>query len=262
MGVYLWISTAFQFLLLCTDGDECTILDDILSTKLPVTNEVAMDQLFRIILTCIPVVHAICRALIRSSKPLPLQDLSPKVSDSASQPTYHSPVLNMMQTLLIEHGRDETDNLLFTIHPSLEDFLTSSCRCHGTTFYVDKLDPTPSLSMADIYFDSMERGLRYNICNLDDVMVLNEEIPDADKRINEYIPVILQHACRNWMFHLEALDADGKQNNIPSALEQLDTFLSKHLLQWIECMSLLGWVDVISTSLNRLSSWLAVSIFS
>ena len=137
--------------------------------------------------------------------------------------------------------------------------MTSSRRCHGTTFYVDRLD---RLSTADICFDLMERGLRQNVCGLDDVMVLIKEIPDRDKRINEYIPAILQHACRNWIFHLEALDSDGKQNNITSALERVDTFLSRHLLHWIECMSLLGWVDVVSTSLNRLSSWLAVSVFS
>ena len=262
MGVYFWISTALQFLLSCMDGDECIILENVLSVKLPRTKEVAMDQLFRIILTYIPVVHSICRTLIRSSKPLPLQDLSPKVSVSASQSTYHSLILNMMQTLLIEHGRDKTDNLLFTIHPSLEDFLTSSRRCHGTIFYVDRLDPTPSLSMANNCFNLMERGFRQNMCDLDHVIVLNEEITDRDKRLNQYIPGTLKYACRNWMFHLEALDSDGKQDNITSALERLDRFLSKHLLHWIECMSLLGWVDVISTSLNRLSSWLAVGIFS
>ena len=261
MGVYLWISTAFQFLLLCTDGDECAMMDNILSTKLPLTNEVAMDQLFCIILTSIPAAHVICRALIQSSKPLPLQDLSPKVSDSASQSTYHSLVLDMMQPLLIENGDDETDSLLFTIHPSVEDFLTSSRRCHGTIFYADRLDPTPLLSMANICFDMMEGSLRQDICNLDDVMVLNEEITDRDKRLNQYIPGTLQYACRNWMFHLEALNSDGKEDDITSALERLDRFLSKHLLHWIECMSLLGWVDVISASLNRLYSWQAVSIF-
>ena len=262
MGMYFWISTAFQFLLLCPDGDECIISKNILSTKLPRTQEVAMDQLFRIILTCIPGVHFICQTLMRSSKPLSLQDLYPRVSVSASQSTYHSPMLDMMQTFLIEHGRDEADNLLFTIHPGLEDFLTSSRRCHGTTFYVDRLDPTPTLSMANNCFDLMERGLRRNICNLDDVTVLNEEILDRDKRIDEYIPGILQYACGNWIFYLEGLDSDCKQDNTTSALERLGTFLSNHLLHWIECMSLLGWADVISTSLDRLSSWLAVSIFS
>ena len=256
MGVYFWISTALHFLLFCTDGDECIILESILSTALPRTKEVTMDQLFRVILPCIPGVQLICQTLIRLSKPLPIQDLYPGVFVSTSQSTYYSPIFNMIRTLLIEHGRDKADNLLFTIHPSLEDFLTSPRRCHGTTFYVDRLDP---LSMADICFDSMERGLRQNICRLDDVMVLNEEILDS---INDYIPLTLQHACRNWMFHLEALNSDGKQTNITSALERLGTFLSKHLLHWIECMSLLGWVDVVSTSLNRLSSWLAVSIFS
>jgi NACHT domain len=262
MGLYFWISTALQSLLLCAYGDECTILKSILSNELPRTQEMAMDQLYRIILTCIPTVYLICQTLIRSPKPLPLQDLSSDVSLTVSHSTYLSPIVSMAQTFFIENGRDERDNPLFTIHPSLEDFLTSSRRCHGTNLYVDRFDPTtPSLTMVEICFDSMERGLRRNICRLDDIMALNEEIPNRDRRIGQYIPVMLRHACRNWMFHLEVLNSDSHRDSITSALKRLDTFLSKHLLHWIECMSLLGWVDVISTTLNRLSSWLAVSYF-
>ena len=193
----------------------------------------------------------------RSSKPLPLQNLPSSVS--VSNPTYF---LSMMQGLgfLIENGRDGTDNLLFSIHLSLEDFLTSSRKCHGTDFYVDRLSPTPSLTwtMMEICFDSMAKGLRQNICRLDDTMVLNDEILDRADRVRQYIPAMLRNACRHWIFHLEALN-DSKRDTTP--FKRLETFLSSHLLQWIECMSLLGWVDVIPTSLGRLSSWLYVSFF-
>ena len=260
-GVYFWVSTVYQFLLLCSDGDECAILENILSAKPPLTKEEAIDQLFRIILSYNPLIPLICETLIRSSKPLPLQDLPPKVSVtvSESESTYQSPILNMMESLkfIIETGRDGTDNPLFSIHPSLEDFLTSPRRCRGTNFYVDRL--VPYLTMVDICFDSMARWLRQNICNLDDTMALNEEIPDRDGRVRQCIPVVLQHACRNWMFHLDALD-DNNQGGIDSTLERLDTFLAKHLLPWIECMSLLGWLSLIPTYLRRLSSWLTVGI--
>ena len=63
------------------------------------------------------------------------------------------------------------------------------------------------------------------------------------------------------MFHLDALD-DTNQDSIDSALERLDTFLAKHLLPWIECMSLLGWLTLIPTYLRRLSSWLTVGLSS
>ena len=205
-GIYFWVSMACQFLRLCSDGDECAILEDILSTKPPLRKEEAMDQLFRIILSYNSLIPLMCGALIRSSKPLPLQDLPPKVSVPVpeSESTYQSPILNMMEGMkfIIETGRDGTDNPLFSIHPSLEDFLTSSRRCHGTDFYVDRL--VPSLTMVDICFDSMARWLRQNICNLDDTMALNEEIPDRDGRIGQCIPMVLQYACRNWMFHLES----------------------------------------------------------
>ena len=258
-GVYFWVSTVCQFLLLCTYGDECKILENILSSEPPHTVEAAMNQLFRVILSYVPYSPLVYQNLIQSPKPLPLQSSSSPdgVSVLVSESTLQSPFFNMMQNLgfLTENGRDGTDNPLFGIHPCLEDFLTSSRRCHGTDFYVDRL--APSLSMVEICFDSMARLLRKNICSLDDPMALNEEIPDRDERLRRCIPVILQDACRNWIFHLEAF-VDCERNSMDSVLERLDTFLSKHLLYWIECMSFLGWVDVISTYLHRLSAWLTV----
>ena len=265
MGVYFWASAVNQLLLFCTYGDECKILENILSTGPPRTAEVAMDQLFRVILSYIPYMpfKLMCQSLIRSPQPLPLQSSESlnEVSVLVNESTYQSPFLSMMQNLgfFIENGRNGMDNPLFGIHPCLEDFLTSSRRCHGTDFYVlDGL--APSLSMVEICFDSMARLLRQNICNLDDPMVLNEEILDRDNCLHQCIPIILQDTCRNWMFHLEAF-TDGQLDSIDSVLERLDTFLSKNLLQWIECMSLLGWVDIIPNYLHRLSAWLIVGFF-
>ena len=262
-GVDFWVSTACQFLLLCTYGDECKILENILSSEPPRTAEVAMDQLFRVILPYIPYSPLMCQCenLIRSPKPLPLHCSPNGVSVLVSESIYHwqSPFLNMMQNLgfIIENGRDGSDNPLYGIHPCLEDFLTSSRRCHGTDFYVDRL--VPSLRMVEICFDSMARLLRQNILTLDDPMALNEEILDRDDRLRQCIPIILQDTCRNWISHLEEF-VDCERNSIDSVLERLDTFLSKHLLYWIECMSLLGWVDVIPTYLRRLSAWLTVGV--
>ena len=256
-GVYFWVSVTCQFLF-CTYGDECKILENILSTEPPRTAEEAMNQLFRVILSYIPCIPLICQSLIRSPQSLPLQSSPNGVSESTYD-TYHSPLLSMMQNLgfLIKNCRDGTDNPLFSIHPCLEDFLTSSRRCHRTDFYIDRL--APPLSMVEICFYSMAKLLRQNICALDDPKVLNEEILDKDNRLHQCIPIILQDACRNWMFHLEAF-TDDKCNGIGSVLEQLDIFLSKHLLHWIECMSLLGWVDIIPNYLRRLSAWLIVGI--
>ena len=258
-GVYFWVTVACQFLLLYTHGDECKILENILSTEPPRTAEMAMDQLFCIILSYIPCIPWMCQSFIQSRQPLPLQssESSDGVSDLVSELTYQSPFMMRSLGFFIENGRDGTDNPLFSIHPCLEDFLTSSQRCHGTNFYVDRFAPSLSLNMVETYFNLMARLLRQNICTLDDPMVLNEEISNRDNRLRQHIPIILQVACRNWMFHLKAFAA-SKCDGIDSVLEQLDTFLSKHLLHWIECMSLLGWVDVIPDYLHRLSAWLIV----
>ena len=258
-GIYLWVSTACQLLLLCTYGDECKILENILSSEPPRTAEMAMDQLFRVILSYIPYSPLMCQSLMQSPKPLPLQSSPDGVSVLVSESIHQSPFLNVMRNLgfLIENDRGGTDNPLFGIHPCLEDFLTNSRRSRGTDFYLDRLASAPSLSMVEICFDLMARLLRQNICTLNDSMALNEEIPDRDDRLRQCIPNILRDACRNWIFHLEEF-ADGGWNSTStdSVVERLDTFLSKYLLCWIECMSFLGWVDVISTYLRRLSDWL------
>ena len=147
-GVYFWVSAAHQFLLY-THGDECKILENILSTETPRTAEEAMDQLFCVILSYIPSIHLMCQRFIQSPQPLPLQSSPDEVSVLVSESAYPNqpPILDMMQNLgfFIENGRDGTDNPLFSIHPCLEDFLTSSRRCHGTDFYVGRLAPSQNM---------------------------------------------------------------------------------------------------------------------
>ena len=258
-GVYFWVSVAHQFLLLYTHGDECKILENILSFETPRTAEEAIDQLFCVILSYIPCIPLMCQRFIQSPQSLPLQSAPDGVSAVlVSASTYQSPILSMMQNLgfFIENNRDGTDSSLFSIPPCLEDFLTSSQRCYGTNFYVlGKV--APSLNMIEICFDTMTRLLRQNICTLDDPTVLNEEIPDKDDHLCQCIPIILQDMCRNWIFYLEAF-TDGEHDWIGLVLERLDMFLSKHLLPWIEFMSLFNWVDVIPNYLGHLLAWLKV----
>jgi hypothetical protein len=133
-----------------------------------------------------------CQSFIQSPQPLPLQNSSDGVSVLVSKLTYQSPFHDMMQNLwfFIKNGRDETDNPLFSIHFFLEDFLTSSQRCHGTNFYIDKL--APSQNMIEICFDLMARFLRQNICTLDDPMVLTR----GSKTETTVLVSIFQLFCR------------------------------------------------------------------
>ena len=60
-GVYFWVFAACQFLLLYTHGDECKILENILSTEPPWTAEIALNHLFHIILSYIPCIPLKCQ---------------------------------------------------------------------------------------------------------------------------------------------------------------------------------------------------------
>ncbi|KAL1964566.1 hypothetical protein VTN77DRAFT_6863 [Rasamsonia byssochlamydoides] len=93
-------------------------------------------------------------------------------------------------------------------HPSFRDFLLDCRRC-----------PDKQL-------------LRKNICTLRAPGILAEEV-ERDQ-IKKFISAEVQYACRYWARHLQ-------QSSICyPLLDKAYTFLKKHLLHWLEVLSLLG----------------------
>jgi hypothetical protein len=102
----------------------------------------------------------------------------------------------------------------------------------------------------------MNSRLSRNICQIQDVSLLNSELPELQSRIEQYVPETLRYACRQWAKHLLTLSPEhaGKRT-----MEQLHHFLFKYLLHWIELSSLLGQLDTASASLKSLEEWLKVN---
>jgi hypothetical protein len=86
--------------------------------------------------------------------------------------------------------------------------------------------------LAEHCLDIMIQTLKQDMCKVGDPSVLRSEISDISTRIATHIPLHLQYACRHWAYHI--LNSDPN-----FAMELLDKFLSKHLLNWIEVCSLL-----------------------
>jgi len=98
--------------------------------------------------------------------------------------------------------------------------------------------------------DSTE-GLRRNPCNLDSLGTLRGQI--SDQNVNECISLELQYACRYWVGHLEQSKKALKHQN------DVHMFLRKHLLHWLEAMSLLGRMTEAIATITTLQSILMVS---
>jgi hypothetical protein len=84
------------------------------------------------------------------------------------------------------------------------------------------------------------RRLKKNICDL----VVRE--PFADR----ILPESLSYACIYWIEHI-CLAKKTDDN-----LQQIYTFLSRHLLHWMEVMSILGMSRRVIKELRRLYEWI------
>ena len=115
-------------------------------------------------------------------------------------------------------------------HPSFRDFLLSSERCPDQHLRVDKCKAHAVLAEACIRI--MSEKLKKDICNLCLPCALAEEV--HDKQIEKCLPAELQYACCYWVQHLQ-------QSNAPlNDKGRVHLLLRRHLLFWLEALSLLG----------------------
>ena len=122
-----------------------------------------------------------------------------------------------------------------TIHPSFSDFLLDPLRCTLSHF---RISPNYQHAFLSIHcIQTMNELLRRDICRTEDC-TLNADVPDLAARITKHVPPHLLYACTSWTEHT-------RQSLINSdLLSILEEFLRKHLLHWLEVMSVIGAVDL------------------
>ena len=102
----------------------------------------------------------------------------------------------------------------------------------------------------------MNESLGRDICRIKD-STLNADVPDLAARIAKHIPPHLLYACTSWTEHTRQSLING------DFLSILEEFLRKHLLHWLEVMSVIGAVDLrICKNLEDVRRALKVSRYS
>lgn len=259
-GMHFWVSTVHRSVLTCSEDDDVSLfITLLLSSALPLSNNEAMDQLyhtvFKVFFRLELGAQHLFDVMIQSPKPVPLSYLR-RVACIPWESAKQGAIVDIARNLglIINVDQDEQGELSFGVHPSLEDFLTNPRRCQGTGVYVDREIPIDQ-SAAEVCIHIMNQSLRYNICRFDDIMTTNSEIVDKDARIRLHVHKSLQYACCNWTLHLEG---DDRQELDDALRLKLKTFMSFHILHWIETMSILGHFDDIEPGLFRFLRWLQV----
>ena len=129
-------------------------------------------------------------------------------------------------------------------HQSFPDFISNPSRC--PEFFIDQ--KAHHLRIAKDCLHIMHEGLRENLCGLDP-SEWSKDCVEIYDRIENRVSPHLAYACTHWASHLDAalpdrmdLDSEGKQ--------LLECFATKHLLMWLEALSLIGRVDLAYWSLT------------
>lgn len=111
-------------------------------------------------------------------------------------------------------------------------------------------EPLDDKSSLELCLSTMSQSLKQDICDLRKPdAVLGEVGPE---RILKATPEELRYACRRWSDHLQAEMNDA-------SLDKIEEFLNKHVLHWIEAMTLIGSISKCIRTLRQLHSTVSVS---
>jgi hypothetical protein len=174
--------------------------------------------------------HDILEIVIFAREPLSPQALLDLLGmDSDELEAYLSP----LRSVIVVPDTTGGNGIVRPLHQSFPDFV----RQKGHVVH-SKLKMDVSLAHKNIVEHSLShlnKLLHYDMCDIQDSSLFNHEVLDLKIRVNR-LSVALWYSCKYWPAHLlEHLRAAGSKAQTPLSLP---VFCRKHLLHWIEVLSL------------------------
>lgn len=130
------------------------------------------------------------------------------------------------------------------VHPSFADFLSSRARCGRDIWYFQREKDNRTLATRCI--KRLNAYLKRNMCN----MSLSHDLGE------EELPEDVEYACLFWVEHVCFV-----KDEFQPLVILLDFFLHRHLLHWLEAMSILRRSRDTIALLKSLLSWITVSLY-
>ncbi|KAG6835795.1 hypothetical protein H0H93_014631 [Arthromyces matolae] len=136
-------------------------------------------------------------------------------------------------------------------HKSFFDYVTDGSRCTNVVYYVNP--DTQHCLLAEQCLQLMNSRLRRNPCDLPRYSMNSDlDLKERRKRIGG----ALVYACTYWISHL----CEGKISQ--KAIDLLEIFVSKRLVQWMEVMSLVDRFSSVISGLHKIHDALSTSSFN
>ena len=186
-------------------------------------------------------------AVILVFHPLSIHTLSDLLKKCGS-PSRISSSLRTLHSLL--HIPDTKESPVQIFHKSFPDFLTDPQRCTNPQFFIDPSPHHKDILLACL--NVMKEGLRRNICQLDESVILSD-IRDLPILRAAYIGDTLEYACRFWTSHLAKVsDISG---DIAEIYKAIDGFFTTDFLFWVEILVLMEHPEIGIHAIDNIEQW-------
>jgi hypothetical protein len=238
-GLFVWASTASEFI---NRHDPVKRLDIILKGDIASGAEAALDILYRSALESVGLwddadfvseFRAILGIVLVAHQPLSSGAIDALLHFPHDRPSMHT--LSLLGCVLQHHA------VVRVVHPSFRDFLMTLSRCGRDIWFFDQSSYHRHLAFRCL--DRMDAVLKRNMCNLS----LSQDTWE------ETVPDDVSYSCIFWINHVCVLKA-----NIIPVVHRLRSFLFRHLLHWLETMSILKRSRDTIPLLEYLVDWLSV----
>jgi hypothetical protein len=158
-------------------------------------------------------------------------------------------VLRCLTSLLLVN----TDEPVRIFHPSFPDFMKDDGRCKMESLRVNP--PVDHGVLASRCLSVVNHTLHYDMCDIRNPAVRNENVPDLDERLQDKVPSwnAVRYACCFWPTHL--VECEKPSDNL---LEMLSDFCRKHLFHWLEVLSLIEELPSLEGKLLHVIEWCKV----
>ncbi|KAG2350100.1 hypothetical protein BDR05DRAFT_955961, partial [Suillus weaverae] len=217
-----------------------------------------LDDMYKRILTdiipekerreAIPAFRSVMGQILASLEPLPRAALAViRQHFSSADGRYKVDwVIGPLSSLLT--GTTDLHTPIRPLHASFYDFLTDKSRSRD--FFVDRTLVQGDLAFASLRVMDSERGLRFNICSLENSYLPNSSVPELEKRVKDSISTELSYSCRFWGTHVKAMSFES------SLAKEVEAFFDgERLLWWLEALALMKSLGGSVVTLSSIADW-------
>ncbi|KIJ53825.1 hypothetical protein M422DRAFT_242088 [Sphaerobolus stellatus SS14] len=219
--------------------------------------------------------QAVLGTILCAQDPLTLNDLRDIIFqiDERFSWDYIQGAIQKARCVLIITDVDNRNQVIRVCHQSFVDFYQGGSRrienaIHVYARRVNSKNITFQFDMQQQHQDLaygllklMNSNLHFNMCNFPSSFLSNEDVQELDMKISSKVSSSLAYACQYWATHLQESSQRLNQfvNNYPtpSLSDATTVFFTKHLLSWLEILSIKNIVYVATAQLTLASAYFA-----